>query len=106
MPLEANAEYQSGKVNYIVNADATSFMEMMDPDSIDLTVTSPPYDDLRVYKGYKFDYELMARGLYRVTKPGGVVVWVVGDKIQRETRPLPALSMRSIFKKLVSTFMM
>lgn len=47
--------------------------------SIDLTVTSPPYDKLREYKGYAFDFEAIARELYRATKAGGVVVWVVGD---------------------------
>ncbi len=46
---------------------------------IDLTVTSPPYDDLRSYKGYTFDFEPVAAELFRVTKQGGVVVWVVGD---------------------------
>lgn len=51
------------------------------PDNcIDLTVTSPPYDDLRTYKGYKWDFEAIARQLYRVMKPGGVVVWVVADE--------------------------
>jgi site-specific DNA-methyltransferase (adenine-specific) len=50
------------------------------PDkSIDLTVTSPPYDNLREYKGYVFNFEETAKELYRVTKDGGVVVWVVGD---------------------------
>jgi DNA modification methylase len=50
------------------------------PDgSIDLTVTSPPYDNLRTYKGFIFDFEAIAAQLWRVTKPGGVVVWVVGD---------------------------
>jgi site-specific DNA-methyltransferase (adenine-specific) len=48
-------------------------------DYIDLTVTSPPYDNLRDYNGYEFDFEPIARQLYRVTKPGGVVVWVVAD---------------------------
>jgi DNA modification methylase len=48
-------------------------------DCIDLTVTSPPYDNLRTYNGYVFDFEPIARQLWRVTKPGGVVVWVVGD---------------------------
>ena len=48
---------------------------------IDLTVTSPLYDDLRDYKGYRFDDEEMLRGLYRVTKQGGVVAWVVSDRI-------------------------
>ncbi len=36
-------------------------------------------DNLRQYNGYTFDFELIARQLYRVTTPGGVVVWVVGD---------------------------
>ena len=50
------------------------------PDAcIDLTVTSPPYDNLRIYNGFVFDFEAIAKQLYRVTKPGGVVVWVVGD---------------------------
>ncbi len=50
------------------------------PDScIDLTVTSPPYDNLRAYNGYSWDFTTIATQLYRVTKPGGVVVWVVGD---------------------------
>ena len=50
------------------------------PDkTIDLTVTSPPYDNLRTYNGYSFDFEGIAKELYRVTKDGGVVVWVVGD---------------------------
>lgn len=48
-------------------------------NSIDLTVTSPPYDNLRTYNGYTFDFEVIAAELWRVTKPGGVVVWVVGD---------------------------
>jgi len=55
------------------------------PDScIDLTVTSPPYDDLRTYNGniehWSFEkFKAIAKELYRVTKQGGVVVWVVGD---------------------------
>ena len=54
-------------------------MANLQSDSVDLTVTSPPYDNLRTYNGYTFDFEGIARELYRVTKPGGVVVWVVGD---------------------------
>lgn len=59
--------------------DCLEIMRLFEPDSIDLTVTSPPYDDLRTYNGYSFDFENIARELYRITKPGGVVVWVVGD---------------------------
>ena len=50
------------------------------PDNfVDLTVTSPPYDNLRTYKGFVFDYQSMLKELYRITKDGGVVVWIVGD---------------------------
>lgn len=48
--------------------------------SIDLTVTSPPYDNLRKYNGFTWDFEGVAKELFRVTKQGGVVVWVVGDE--------------------------
>jgi len=54
-------------------------MAKMPDNFIDLTVTSPPYDGLRAYNGYSFDFESIAKELYRVTKNGGVVVWVVGD---------------------------
>lgn len=53
--------------------------EKFDENCIDLVITSPPYDNLRDYKGYNFDYKSIIRALYRVMKPGGVVVWVVGD---------------------------
>ena len=53
--------------------------QLIPDDSIDLTVTSPPYDNLRDYKGQSFRFEELAHELYRVTKPGGVVVWIVGD---------------------------
>ena len=56
--------------------DCVEFMSNMDEEVVDLTVTSPPYDNLRDYKGYSFDFENIARQLYRVTKPGGIVVWV------------------------------
>jgi site-specific DNA-methyltransferase (adenine-specific) len=54
------------------------------PDSfIDLTITSPPYDSLRTYNGYSFDFELVAKSLFRITKPGGVLVWMVGDATEK-----------------------
>jgi site-specific DNA-methyltransferase (adenine-specific) len=63
----------------IYNADNVDLMKEMDSESIDLVVTSPPYDDLRVYGGHTWDFEGVAQQLMRVTKPGGVVVWVVND---------------------------
>ena len=67
------------EVNRIYCMDAKEGSKLLPNDFVDLTVTSPPYDDLRTYKGYSFDFEPIAQELYRVTKPGGVVVWVVGD---------------------------
>ena len=58
-------------------------MEKIPNNFIDLTITSPPYDNLRDYKGYSFDFENIAKQLYRVTKQGGVVVWVVGDETKQ-----------------------
>jgi site-specific DNA-methyltransferase (adenine-specific) len=50
------------------------------PDkSVDLVITSPPYDNLRNYQGYLFNFEGIAKELFRIIKQGGVVVWVVGD---------------------------
>jgi len=66
-------------MNNLICGDAISVLNKMRPKSIDLVVTSPPYDNLRDYKGYSFDSTGIIKGLYRVLKPGGVVVWVVGD---------------------------
>ena len=52
-------------------------------ETIDLTVTSPPYDDLRTYNGFEWDIDGVIEQLWRVTKQGGVVVWVVGDKTHK-----------------------
>ena len=57
--------------------DCVEFMKNnMEDQIVDATITSPPYDSLRTYNGYEFDFEATARELFRVTKPGGVVVWV------------------------------
>ena len=63
----------------VYNMDCLEGMRQMQDESVDLTVTSPPYDGLRTYNGYCFDFENIAKELYRVTKQGGVVVWVVVD---------------------------
>ena len=59
-------------------------MRTFNDSSIDLVVTSPPYDNLRNYNGnifqWSFDkFKLIAKELYRVMKTGGVVVWIVDD---------------------------
>lgn len=67
------------ELNKIYNENCLDTMSRMPDNFIDLTVTSPPYDNLRDYKGYSFDFESIAKELFRVTKKGGVVVWIVGD---------------------------
>jgi DNA modification methylase len=67
------------EVDYIKRGDCLELMKELPDNSVDLTVTSPPYDNLRSYNGFTWDFEGVARELYRVTKQGGVVVWVVGD---------------------------
>jgi len=77
-PENANSMMEANR-NY--NECCLMTMARMPSGFVDLTITSPPYDDLRDYKGYSFPFEEIAKELFRVTKPGGVVVWVVGDKI-------------------------
>jgi len=71
------------EINKIYNENCLETMAKMPDNFIDLTVTSPPYDDLRTYNGYCFDFENVAKQLSRVTKIGGVLVWVVNDKTQK-----------------------
>ena len=67
----------------LIHGDCREYLFTCEPDSIDLTVTSPPYDNLRTYNNSSTwgwaEFATIAAGLWRVTKPGGVVVWIVGD---------------------------
>ena len=71
--------FYSFKDVQIFNENCLDTMRRMPDNHIDLTVTSPPYDNLRDYKGYTFPFEDIAKELFRVTKQRGVLVWVVGD---------------------------
>jgi len=68
-------------VNRLLHCDCVAGMQELPDECIPLTVTSPPYDDMREYGGHLFDFEAIAQQLYRVTMPGGVVVWVVRDAV-------------------------
>jgi len=63
----------------IYNDDCLAYLKTQADNSIKFTLTSPPYDDIRDYKGYSFPFEEIAQELWRVTKPGGVIVWNVAD---------------------------
>jgi DNA modification methylase len=89
---ELEVFYQS-EFGKIYCANCLEVLSSIERKSVDLTVTSPPYDfydgkrtisdpknSLRAYEGYQFDFERVAQLLWRVTKNGGCIVWVVGDK--------------------------
>ena len=78
LPMQCCVQYGL-ELNKIYNESNLDTMKRMPDNFVDLTVTSPPYDNLREYKGYSFPFEDIAKELYRVTKQGGVLVWVVSD---------------------------
>lgn len=78
-------------LNTHVHSDFITAAINIPDEYVDLTVTSPPYDDIRNYnkkvktkdgENYSFNFEGIVDELYRVTKKGGVVVWVVGDQVK------------------------
>ena len=67
--------------NQIYLEDNLETLSKMSDDYYDMVITSPPYDEIRKYNGYSFDIDRLAPELYRTTKKGGVVVWVVNDQV-------------------------
>lgn len=88
------------ELNKIHHGDCLELMKDIPDNIIDLTVTSPPYDNLRTYNGYSFDFEGIAKELYRVTKLGGVVVWVVGDATVNGSETLTSFKQALFFKEI------
>ena len=84
----------------LYNENCTDGMKRIESESIDLVVTSPPYDDLRMYTGYSFDFESVAQELYRVIKPGGVVVWIVSDATQDGSETGTSFKQALYFKEI------
>lgn len=66
-------------INNLYLGNCLDLLKELPDNFIDLTVTSPPYDNLRKYNTYEFNFKEIAKELFRVTKSGGVIVWVVGD---------------------------
>ncbi len=88
------------EINKIHNEDCLKTMASMPDNFIDLTITSPPYDGLREYNGYTFEFEKIAKELYRVTKEGGVLVWVVGDATIKGNETGSSFSQALYFKEI------
>lgn len=88
------------EINKCYNENCLDTMAKMPDSFIDLTVTSPPYDNLRTYNGYSFDFESVAKELFRVTKQGGVVVWVVGDATIKGSETCTSFKQALFFKDI------
>ena len=74
-------ENSSKYIDKIINMNCINGLKLLEDECIDLTVTSPPYDDLRKYDGYAWDFETTADQLFRVTKRG---VWLYGLLMMRQ----------------------
>ena len=85
------------EINKIYNENCLETMAKMPDCFIDLTVTSPPYDGLRTYNGYSFPFEDITKELYRVTKQGGVVVWIVNDSTKNGSESLTSFKQAIYF---------
>jgi len=87
-------------MNKIYNGDSVKLMKELQDNTIDLTVTSPPYDNLRDYNGFSFDFEKVADELFRITKDGGIVVWVVGDSTIKGSETGTSFKQALYFKEI------
>ena len=93
------AEIQPNTIYY---ENCLSTMRRMPDNFIDLIITSPPYDNIRQYEGsvHEFDFEPIARELYRVLKPGRVLVWIVGDQVKDHSESCSSFRQALYFRKL------
>ena len=86
------------------HGDNLDLIKLIDDNYIDLTITSPPYDDIRTYdniKNWGHDcFKKIANELFRVTKSGGVVVWVVGDQTKDGTESGTSFRQALYFKEI------
>ena len=82
----------------IFNNDCLLTLRQMEAESIDLVVTSPPYDNMRNYgHDTKFMFQLICRELCRVIKKGGVIVWIVGDQTIKGSETLTSFKQAYAF---------
>jgi site-specific DNA-methyltransferase (adenine-specific) len=70
---------------HVHHNNCSELTNLVQPDSIDLTLSSPPYDSIRAYSGYDLNLTQLIKDLYVVTKNGGVVIWIVADETKKGT---------------------
>ncbi len=73
-------KYKELPLNKIICGDAIEVMQKFPSNSVDIVVTSPPYDAVRDYKGFSLDLHAAGKELFRVLKDGGVVAMVIQDQ--------------------------
>ena len=64
----------------VICGECVEAMSKLQSESVDLVVTSPPYDALRTYNGYSFDLHKTGWQIYRVLKQGGICAMVIQDQ--------------------------
>ncbi len=84
----------------VICSDCVNILSQFPKNCIDLTLTSPPYDNLRDYQEYSFNFKEIARELYRITKKGGIVVWVIGDSTKNGSETGSSFRQALYFKEL------
>ena len=87
------------ELNKLYCENCLDTMAKMPDNFCDLTVTSPVYDNLRDYNGYSFEFEKIAQELYRITKNGGTVTWIVNDQYVKGSRSLTSFKQAIYFKE-------
>lgn len=74
------SRHEALPLNQIICGDAVEVLRKFPDHSIDLVVTSPPYDSIRDYKGFRCDLHATGKEIYRVLKSGGIAVMVLQDQ--------------------------
>lgn len=88
------------EINKIYNENCLDTMKKMNSNFIDAIITSPPYDDLKKYNGYSFNFKSIANELYRVLKEGSVLVWIVNDRIKNGSETGTSFKQALYFKEI------
>lgn len=87
-------------IDKITCGDSACILKELPAGSVDCVITSPPYDDLRDYKGFSFAFNDIAKELYRVLKQGGVIVWIVGDAVIKGSESLTSFKQAIYFQEI------
>jgi site-specific DNA-methyltransferase (adenine-specific) len=74
------SDYLKKWTNTIQCMDCVEGMRKLPDNSIDLIVTSPPYDGIRTYNGFSYDLHATGKEIYRILKDGGIAAMVIQDQ--------------------------